>query len=76
MIKHRREGRKFLYRATGSRELAAKSAFRSMLEVFFGGSVENALSTHLNDPKANVDAAQLQRLRELIDQYESEKDEP
>ena len=76
VIKHRCEGRKFLYRATGSRESAAKTAFRSVLDVFFSGSVENALATHLSDPKANVDAEQLQRLRELIDKYEIEKDEP
>lgn len=73
VIKHRREGRKFLYRPTGSREQAAKSAIRKLLDVFFGGSVEHALATHLDDPKAKLDAAQLKRLRALIDQYESEQ---
>ncbi len=71
-IKHRSEGRKFLYRAAGSKQSAAKSALKTVLDVFFGGSVEHALVTHLNDPKAKIDADEIQRLRELIDQYEAQ----
>jgi predicted transcriptional regulator len=75
VVQHRNEGRRFLYRPCGSRQTAAKSAFRKVLDVFFGGSVEDALATHLADPKSNLSSEQLQRIREIIDQHESERDE-
>ncbi len=75
-VKHRRDGRKFLYRPAGSRKSAAKSALRSVLDVFFAGSLEDALATHLSDPKTKLDAEKLQRLRELIEQHEAEGDTP
>ena len=70
IVKHRQLGRKFLYRPAVARQTAAKSALRSVLNVFFGGSVEDALATHLADPKATLDAEQLERLRALIEQYQ------
>ncbi len=72
VVKHRREGKKFLFRPSVNRKAAAKSALRSVLATFFGGSVEDALATHLADPKANLDAEQMQRLRKLIDEYEAQ----
>ncbi len=71
VVKHRRDGRRFLYRPAVPHRSAAKSALRSVLDVFFGGSVEDALATHLDDPKRKLDAEQIQRLRTLIDQYDS-----
>jgi BlaI family transcriptional regulator, penicillinase repressor len=73
VIKHRQVGRQFIFRPAVAREKAAKSALHRVLETFFGGSVENALATHLSDPKTKLTNDQLQRLRELIDDHESEK---
>lgn len=70
-VKHRCEGKKFLFRPAVARKVAAKSAFRSVLDIFFGGSVENALAAHLADPKAKLNSEQLGRLRKLIDDYDS-----
>jgi len=71
IVKHRLDGRRFVFRPAVPRKSAAKSALRTVLEVFFAGSVEDALATHLSDPKAKLDADQLQRLRDLIDEHES-----
>lgn len=70
-VKHRCEGRRFLFRPAVARKAAAKSALRTVLDVFFGGSVEDALATHLADPKAKLAPEQLQRLRKLIDERDS-----
>lgn len=75
VVKHRRDGRRFLYQPAVSHRSAAKSALRGVLDVFFGGSVEDALATHLADPKAKLDAEQLARLRALIDEYDSRGEE-
>jgi BlaI family penicillinase repressor len=71
VVKHRTAGKRFLYSALVPRKSAAKAALRTVVDVFFGGSVEDALATHLSDPKAKLDAEQLQRLRDLIDQHSS-----
>ncbi len=74
-VAHRRDGKKFLYRAVKSRKVAAKSALRSVLDVFFGGSIEDAVATHLSDPKSKLSAEQINRLKELIDQHSKSKKE-
>lgn len=53
-VKHRTERRTFIYRPAVARKSAAASALRKVLEVFFGGSVEDALATHLADPKTKL----------------------
>ena len=70
VVKHRVDGKRFIYRPAVSHQRAAKSALRRLLETFFGGSVEDALATHLSDPKIKLSATQIQRLRELIDNHE------
>ncbi len=68
VIKHRRDGKRFVYRVRKSKVGEGKNALRQVFDVFFGGSIEDALAAHLNDPKAKLDAEQLRRLSEMIDQ--------
>ena len=70
-----REGKKFLYRAVKPKKAAAKSALRSVLETFFGGSIENAVATHLSDPKSKLNAEQIDRLKDLIEKHSKPKEE-
>lgn len=69
-VRHRRVGRLYRYRPVQSKKQAAKAALNNVLDVFFGGSVEEALASHLADPKTDLDAEQLRRLRELISDAE------
>ncbi len=71
IVQHRCEGKRFMFRPSTPRQSAAKAALRGVLNVFFGGSLEDALATHLSDPKAKLDAEQLLRLRKLIEKHES-----
>jgi predicted transcriptional regulator len=68
VVKYRRVGKRFVYRVSRSKTGEGKNALREVFSVFFGGSVEDALAAHLSDPKAKLDAEQLQRLRDMIDQ--------
>lgn len=72
---YRREGKKFLYRAIKPKKNAAKTALRSVLNVFFGGSIEDAVATHLADPKSKLSSDQLERLRNLIDEHSKAKED-
>ncbi|QDT06458.1 Penicillinase repressor [Rubripirellula lacrimiformis] len=74
VVKHRRDGKRFLYCVCKSKSGEGKSAIRRVLDIFYGGSVEQALAAHLSDPKANLDTEQLQRLRRLIDDAASQKE--
>lgn len=74
VVTHRQDGKRFLYRPVVHRKTAAKSALRSVLNVFFNGSVENALAAHLSDPKAKISPEELQRLKKLIDEHPSQGD--
>ena len=74
-VTYRREGKKFLYRAIKPKKNAAKTALRSVLNVFFGGSIEDAVATHLADPKSKLSSDQLERLRNLIDEHSKAKED-
>lgn len=70
-VKHRLDGRRFVYSPAEPQKKAAKSAFRSVLDTFFAGSLEKALAAHLADPQSKLDESDLQRLRDLIDQHQN-----
>ena len=65
-LKHREEGREFVYRAVAARGRVGKSVFRRVLETFFEGSLEKALAAHFSDPKTELSAEEVQRLQALI----------
>ena len=69
-LSHRSQGREFVYRPTQPRGKAGRSALARVLEVFFGGSLEDAVAAHLSDPRqaAKLTPETLRRLSDLIDQ--------
>lgn len=65
-VKRQKAGRKHLYRPSMSRKRAARAALSSVLSTFFDGSMGEAVATHLADPRAEMDDAELERLRSLV----------
>lgn len=65
-VTHRREGKRFVYRPRKRKSTAGKSAMRRVLDVFYGGSLEDALSAHLTDPKTKLGDETIEGLRRLI----------
>lgn len=63
---HDEDGRTYVYRPSRPRERAGAGAFRRVLDVFFGGSLEEAVAAHLGESAADLDDAQLKRLAGLI----------
>jgi len=72
-LSHRKVGKENIYRPTRVRANVAKGALRKLLDTFFGGSIENALATHLADPKVDLSEEDLTRLRDLIEQARSQE---
>ena len=63
-VKHRQEGRAFLFTATIPENEAGKSEVRHVLERFFGNSRERLLLSLLGD--AEIDPDELRRLKQAI----------
>ncbi|HEY2251824.1 MAG TPA: BlaI/MecI/CopY family transcriptional regulator [Planctomycetaceae bacterium] len=65
-LTHRVDGQTFIYSPSRPRENAGKSALRRVLDVFFSGSLEQAVAVHLGDSATKLSPAELKRLASLI----------
>jgi len=72
-LQHYKKGREFIYRPTQGRGQAGRSALGRVLDVFFSGSLENAVAAHLSDPRRGASPEELRRLSDLIDKAIKEK---
>ncbi len=66
-VRHREAGERYVYVPAMAREKAAKTALERVIEVFFAGSLEQAVATRLTDPKVKLSAEEYVRLKELIE---------
>lgn len=66
-VTHQAEGPRYVYVPTVARDNAKRSALHHMLQTFFDGSAEQAISALLDDTSKLSDA-ELDRLARLIDQ--------
>jgi predicted transcriptional regulator len=67
-VRHQQDGPRYLYVPTLARESAKKSALKHMLQTFFDGSAEEAISALLDDQSARLSEAELDRLARMIQQ--------
>jgi BlaI family penicillinase repressor len=66
-IRHEQDGPRYVYRPIVPRDNAQRSAMRHMLQTFFDGSAEQAISALLDDSSAKLSPAELDRLARMID---------
>jgi predicted transcriptional regulator len=67
-LRHKQEGKHFVYMPAQPRQNAAKSAMRQVLSTFFGGNLESAVATLLSEAETELSDEQAARLSSLIDQ--------
>jgi BlaI family penicillinase repressor len=72
---HEEEGRTYVYRPSRPRERAGSGALRRVLDVFFGGSLEQAVAAHLGESADDLDETELKRVAGLIQQARRAKKE-
>ncbi len=65
-VVHEEQGRTYVYRPCQPQKRAGAGAFRRVLDVFFGGSLEEAVAAHLGESAADLDDAALKRVAGLI----------
>ena len=66
-VRHEQDGPRYVYRPTVARDNAKRSALRHMLQTFFDGSAEQAISALLDDSSTRLSDGELDRLARLID---------
>ena len=71
-LRHRKDGARYVYLATQSRAKASRSALQRILNTFFGGSVEQAVTGLLEASDTELSEADLAKLRKIINQARKE----
>ena len=66
-IRHEQDGPRYIYLPTVTRERAKRSALKHVLQTFFDGSAEEAISALLDESDTKLSNRELDRLAELID---------
>ena len=66
-IRHEQDGPRYVYLPTVGRDRAKKTALRHVLQTFFNGSAEQALSALLDESDSRLSDRELDRLAQLID---------
>jgi predicted transcriptional regulator len=72
-LEHEQVGLTYVYRPRRTREHAGKSAFQRVLDVFFGGSLEQAVASHLGEVAQHLTDDELKQLANLIQQARKSK---
>jgi BlaI family transcriptional regulator, penicillinase repressor len=67
-VRHEQDGPRYVYLPTVARDNAKRSALRHMLQTFFDGSTEQAISALLDDSSARLSDRELDRLARMIEQ--------
>jgi len=71
-LRRKQQGREVVYMPRETKAKAGRHAFSHVLETFFGGSLEEALATHLHARKDRLTDEERARLIELIEQAKKE----
>ncbi|MDZ4797259.1 MAG: BlaI/MecI/CopY family transcriptional regulator [Bryobacteraceae bacterium] len=65
-VQHDEDGAKYVFRPVVGKENAGRSAIRSLLDTFFGGSAEQMVRTLLDSESARLSPEELERLSRLV----------
>jgi predicted transcriptional regulator len=72
-LRHEDDGQRYVYSPGVPREEARKSALRHVVETFFGGSAEQAVTALLGGEAAKLSAEELDRIARRIEKSRGEE---
>ena len=73
VIRHRREGNRYVYRPTVPAEAMRESALRHLVRTFFRGSSSKAVLTLLDSPSTRLSAEELNELAAWVEAAKRER---
>ncbi|MCP5519524.1 MAG: BlaI/MecI/CopY family transcriptional regulator [Verrucomicrobiales bacterium] len=71
-LRHRQDGLRYIYRPAHAREKAGRLALRRVVQSFYQGSLEHAVTALLDPSEGPLTAEQAGRLMQLIEQRSGE----
>lgn len=71
-LRHRREGTKYVYRSTQTKDAASRSALEHLISTFFGDSATDAVAAILDVSSERLSEEDLNRIERLIEQARKE----
>ena len=66
-VRHEARGPRYVYSPVVPRARARRSAMRSLVDTFFGGSPEHAVAALIDESRSKLGRAELDRLADLIE---------
>jgi predicted transcriptional regulator len=72
LLKHRQDGKRYVYRPTQSRVTASRTATQRLMDVFFSGSAPDTVAAILDVSAENLDKSDLERIVQIIEQAKKE----
>ncbi len=66
-LKHRQEGREFIYQPVHSRAEVGQSTLSRVIGTFFGGSLTQALAAYLSHPQTKLSEEEVTELKGFLD---------
>jgi BlaI family transcriptional regulator, penicillinase repressor len=72
LVRHEKDGVRYVYIPTVERERASRSALRHVLNTFFAGSATQAISALLDEDSKHLSEKDLKRLSVMIEQARKE----
>ena len=73
VLNFRREGKRYIYRAVASKEMAQKSVLRRMLATLFGGRASDAMVALIDVAGESLADEDFEQLRKIIDRARKER---
>ncbi len=75
LVKHRRDGRAYLYSPTISHTEASQSALKHLVQTFFEGSVEQVVATLFSLSSTKMSMEEYDRLSKLLNSVRNREDD-
>lgn len=72
-LRHEKTGREFLYFAVQQKQGAGRSALRRVLDVFFKGSLGDAMAAHFSNPDEKISQQEIADLEALLESAKQTK---
>ncbi len=72
LLRHRRDGTRYIYRPTQSKESASRTALRHLIKTFFGDSAPDALAAVLDIGSEKLSEDDFERIQLLINEARKE----
>ncbi|MFK7852184.1 MAG: BlaI/MecI/CopY family transcriptional regulator [Akkermansiaceae bacterium] len=75
-VTRKKDGREFVYATASKKDAVAHSALQKLLDVFFNGSLSDAVAAGFSGSKNKIDDQELLRLERLIAEARESKTKP